>query len=173
MSSRTPAGVVAILLVAFFTDGARAETVAETLARWGLLGTWATDCSRPPSQANHRLSYVARAGGRAFHERNFGNTRDSREIRAAALRPGGLIEVVADFGALGGVRKWTMIKDADGRIEDSRQQQDRRQRRHHRRRPARRRQRSQDRLADTMPGESEGSARGAPGLASRLTGARI
>jgi hypothetical protein len=116
ISSRTPAGVVAVLLVVLFADGARAETVAETLARWGLLGTWATDCSRPPSQANHRLSYVARAGGRAFHERNFGNTRDSREIRAAALRPGGLIEVVADFGTLGGVRKWTMIKDADGRI---------------------------------------------------------
>jgi len=116
ISPRTLAGVFVILLIAFGADGAAAETVAETLARWGLIGTWATDCSRPPSQANYRLSYVARPGGRVFHERDFGSSRDSRELRAAALKPGGLIEVVADFGALGGVRRWTMMKGADGRI---------------------------------------------------------
>jgi hypothetical protein len=113
---RTLAGLAAILLVAFGADGVRAQTVFETVARWGLIGTWATDCTRPASQANYRLTYVARAGGRVFHERDFGDRRDSREIRAATLRSGGLIEVVADFGSLGGMRKWTIMKGADGRI---------------------------------------------------------
>lgn len=116
ISSRTLAGVVTLLLVAVTADGARGETVAETMARWGLIGTWAMDCSRPPSRSNFHLSYVARGEGRVFHERDLGGLRDSREIRAARLRPGGLIEVVADFGKLVGVRKWTMMKGADGRI---------------------------------------------------------
>jgi hypothetical protein len=116
ISSRTLAGLVAVLLLAFGTHGARAETVAETLAKWGLLGTWAADCSRPATKDNSRLSYVARAGGRVIQQRDFGSGRDFREIRAAGLKPGGLIEVVADFGSLGGVRKWTIIKGADGRI---------------------------------------------------------
>jgi hypothetical protein len=116
ISSRTLAGVVAILMVVFSADGAEAQPVAETLARWGLIGTWSTDCNRPPTRTNYRVSYVARAGGRVFHERDFGNRRDSREIRAATVGPGGWIEVVADFGALGGMRKWTMMKGVDGRI---------------------------------------------------------
>jgi hypothetical protein len=62
------------------------------------------------------VSYIARAGGRVFLERNLGNRRDSREIRRAFVAPGGSIEVVADFGSLGGVRKWTLMKGADGRI---------------------------------------------------------
>lgn len=117
ISSRALAGVVVIILLAAFdADAARAQTVAETLGRWGLLGTWATDCSRPPGRGNGYLSYVARGAGRVLYVRNFGNQRDAREIRAAAVRPGGLIEVVADFGAVGGVRKWTIAKGADGRI---------------------------------------------------------
>ncbi len=117
ISSRTLAGVVTLLLVAVTADGARGETVAESMARWGLIGTWAMDCSRPPSRSNVHLSYVARGEGRVFHERNFGGQRDSsREIRAASLKPGGLIELVADFGTIVGTRKWTMMKGADGRI---------------------------------------------------------
>jgi hypothetical protein len=116
ISSRTLAGVVVILLAAFAADAARAQTVAETIAKWGLLGTWATDCSRPPGRTNGYLAYVAGGAGRVLYARNFGNQRDVREIRAAAVRPGGLLEVVADFGAVGGVRRWAIAKGADGRI---------------------------------------------------------
>jgi hypothetical protein len=116
VSMRKPAFALALLAAAFATDAASAQSVAETLGRWGLLGTWATDCGRPPSDRNTYLSYVAVGDGRVRHERNFGKGRDARDVRSAAIRPGGPIEIVADFGSLGGMRKWVMVKGVDGRI---------------------------------------------------------
>jgi hypothetical protein len=85
------------------------------MERWGLLGTWSTDCTQPPGRAGH-LAYVAVERGRVMHERDFGSSRDRREVLMAAVIPGDQIEVFADFGPVGGTRRWVFARGFDGRI---------------------------------------------------------
>jgi hypothetical protein len=109
-----PACIVAGLLVVCHASGANAQTVAGVMEKWGALGSWSTDCSRPPSQSG-RLSYVPAAGGKVVHERDFGSSRDAFDILMAAAMPDGRLELFADFGP-DGVRRWAWVKGPDGRI---------------------------------------------------------
>jgi hypothetical protein len=55
---------------------ASAETVAQTASKWGLIGTWALDCSLPPDRGKGALlAYEVAPGGRVVHRRNFGDVR--------------------------------------------------------------------------------------------------
>ena len=109
---------IAALLAASLAPAASAQTVASTLERWGLFGTWSEDCSRSPSPGQGgRLSYRPLQGGKVLHERDFGTSRDSREILMAAIIPGGPIEIFASFEPVGGMRRWVFVKGADGRIK--------------------------------------------------------
>jgi hypothetical protein len=106
--------IVAGLLAASHAPPASAQGVADTLERWGLLGTWAIDCTRPPSRTNVHLSYVKSGQGSVRHGRDFGKYRDSREVLAATDTLDGMIEVVAEFSL--GARRWSFRKGPDGRI---------------------------------------------------------
>src|SRR5262245_17363457 len=77
---KTTATLAAILSLAHI---AHAESVAETAAAWGLMGTWATDCRLPPSEGNSYLSYAVASGGRLAHERDVGFRRDVAEVLRA------------------------------------------------------------------------------------------
>ena len=114
VSPRMLAGVLTGMLIAAPARQADAQTVGSTLEMWGLIGTWSEDCSRP-GKGGH-LSFVPLQGGRVLHERDFGSSRDSREILMAAIIPGGLLEVFADFRPAGGMRRWVLAKGSDGRI---------------------------------------------------------
>src|SRR6187431_204849 len=69
---------LALVLVALAAPvhAAQAQSIAETLSRWGLLGTWALDCSKPASSSNGNLSYATRRAGQVSHERDFGDRQD-------------------------------------------------------------------------------------------------
>jgi hypothetical protein len=95
--------------------GAQAQTVADTLTRWGLIGTWAIDCSTPASATNGYLIYVARAGGKVVHEREFGDRRDSNDVQQARTGIGGALELVVHFPALNQTRKFTLLMGPDRR----------------------------------------------------------
>ena len=94
---------------------AHAETVAETAAAWGLMGTWAADCRLPPSEINGYLSYAAAPGGRLAHERDFGLRRDVADVLRATLAVGG-IELVVYFPAAAQTRQIIIAKSPDGRL---------------------------------------------------------
>jgi hypothetical protein len=112
------ATVATILIAASHATAARAQTTAQTMEEWGLLGTWAVDCSQPPSARNSYTSYVATSGGEVLQVRHLGRRQDSRRIQAAAVRRDGMIEVVTDFSDLGwGMHKTTFQKGTDGRIK--------------------------------------------------------
>jgi len=73
---------------------ASAESVAATLTQWGLMGTYAKDCSKPASPSNMYSSFVGRADGSAFQSRDFGvgnSSNDSIELEAATIELGGAI----------------------------------------------------------------------------------
>jgi hypothetical protein len=96
-------------------DGAAAQSVADVASRWGLIGTWSLDCSKPASGSNGYLSYAVRAGGKVAHERNFGDRSDTNDVQQARTGHGGTLELVVHFPALNQTRKFTMLMGPDGR----------------------------------------------------------
>jgi hypothetical protein len=107
--------MVAGLLLAWHGPAANAQTVGNTMERWGMFGTWSTDCSRPPDEVG-RTAYVLTPTGKVVHYRDFKNAQDSREVLMTALIPDGRLEIFVDFGETGGLRRWVMLKGPDGRI---------------------------------------------------------
>ena len=114
MSVRILAFLVAALVAP--VQAAEAQNITETLSRWGLIGTWALDCSKPASSGNGHFSYVIRRAGQVSHERDFGDQKDVNEVRQARTGLGGAIELVVQFPELSQMRKISFIMGADGRI---------------------------------------------------------
>ncbi len=113
-SARTLGFVLAVLVAA--SGVARAATTAETLAQWGLLGTWALDCSQPASSSNGYLTYRAAGTGKVFHTRDFGSRQDSNEVVEATIGRDGMLGLVIHFPALAQTRKFVLMKGPDGRV---------------------------------------------------------
>ena len=104
-----------VLLVVLATSEACAETVAQTASKWGLLGTWRLDCSKPASRSDGALQYVVRAG-KLFHDREFGDSRDSSAVILATAKADGSLEIVVNFVSLSQTRQFSFMKGRDGRI---------------------------------------------------------
>ena len=90
------------------------KSVADIASSWGLLGSWALDCTQSVSRQNAYLSYVRRGDG-MVHNRDFGDSRDSNEILQAAISRDGFLELTGHFAGLSQTRRWVLIKK-DGRI---------------------------------------------------------
>jgi hypothetical protein len=93
---------------------ADAQTVAETAARWGLLGTWQTDCSVPPTEKSAAQIYLVR-DGKLFLSRYDGQTGDSNPITSATINTKGEIELVVVFPEFSQKRLNVQAKDSQGR----------------------------------------------------------
>lgn len=107
---RVTSAVVAIVSSLFIASPASAATVAELAIKWGLIGTWALDCSVDADRGNGaRLSYVAR-GGKVFHNRDFGDVKDSQEVTSVRINSDNTLELVVWYTALKQKRQVTMMK---------------------------------------------------------------
>jgi hypothetical protein len=107
---------LALVALAAPIHAAQAQSIAETLSRWGLLGTWALDCSKPASSSNGYLSYAIRRAGQVSHERDFGDRQDVNEVQQARMGLGGALELVVHFPGLSQTRQFTLVMGVDGRI---------------------------------------------------------
>jgi hypothetical protein len=108
---------IALMLAALVasTQIAAAQNPADAARRWGLLGAWALDCSKPASRSNGYLSYVVRTPGKLSHERNFGDASDVNEVQQARTGHGGWLELVVNFPGLAQTRRYTLMMGPDGR----------------------------------------------------------
>jgi hypothetical protein len=91
-----------------------AGTAADAAARWGLLGSWKIDCSAPASVTNGELRFVVRNGA-LFHDRDFGQAKDSNRVVAANVRPDGAIDLVVEFATYRQRREFVFSKGDDDR----------------------------------------------------------
>jgi hypothetical protein len=107
----------ALLLLAVLAtpEAALAQSTVETASRWGLIGTWRLDCSLPASRSDGELKYVVR-GGSLYHDREFGDARDSSLVTSATRKADGSLELVVKFDSLNQTRQFSFIKGGDGRI---------------------------------------------------------
>src|SRR5579871_746004 len=105
---------------AFFlavTSSASAENIAETISRFGLIGTWAVDCSVPPDRGRGtRLIYQTASAGRVIHHREFGDISDDNEVVRAALSDDGTLNLRVVFSLLKQTREYGIVKQPDGTI---------------------------------------------------------
>jgi len=110
---------LALALVFFLAlaPDASAETVAQTVRKWGLLGPWALDCSIPPDRGKGALLvYEVKPGGRVLHRRNFGDVKDENEVLSAVVSDNGILHLRVQFSSLKETREYGMIKQPDGTV---------------------------------------------------------
>ena len=89
-----------ILALALAIAGpAAAQSPQQLATSWGLLGTWAIDCSAPPGDANPHYIYVWRQG-QLFLDRDFGGgKKDSNTLTSLRSPAANQIEYIVSFGA--------------------------------------------------------------------------
>ena len=105
---------MAVLLAC--TLPAPADTVADVTRRWGLIGSWAIDCSAPPSKTRPVLSYDITRDGRVMHRRDFGSGMDEQEIIAAEILTDGILSIRIHFQAFKQTRENGIARQPDGSI---------------------------------------------------------
>ena len=87
-----------VLFLCLASGSARAETVAATMSKWGLIGAWSVDCAAAAGQGTAaKLRYAAKPDGSVFHYRNFGDDKSSDKVKAARITPEDWLELKVFF----------------------------------------------------------------------------
>ncbi|MCW5748549.1 MAG: hypothetical protein KIT36_20335 [Alphaproteobacteria bacterium] len=101
-------------LLAIAPGSASAQSVADVLQQWGLLGTWSADCQAPLSKAP-RVTYVRQPDGNARHVLALGDGRQiDSPVLAARNRPEGGLEVTVNQSQE--VISYVLVRGEDGRV---------------------------------------------------------
>ncbi|MBW7974723.1 hypothetical protein [Bradyrhizobium sp. BR 10289] len=110
-------GIAAAMVWVAFTSAAGAETLAATVEQWGLLGSWAVDCSaRPDRDKGALLTYEIRKDGRVMYGRNFGDAKDENEVVSATVNAEGLLNVMVYFPSLQQTREFGLLLTQEGSL---------------------------------------------------------
>ncbi|MGY8668194.1 hypothetical protein Q3C01_38320 [Bradyrhizobium sp. UFLA05-109] len=110
-------GASAALVWLALIHTAGAETLAATIINWGLLGTWAIDCSLPPGRDKGAvLTYEVRPDGRVMYRRNFGDATDENEVVGASTDADGQLNIMVFFPSLHQAREFGLALQEDGNL---------------------------------------------------------
>src|SRR5712691_11919718 len=106
----------AVVMCCMYSQPAGADNNADAARNWGLIGTWAVECSEPPSRTNIYLKYLVRSG-QLWHDREFGDSSDSNKVIDARIAADGSIEIRVHFAKVEPpqTREWNFVKGPDGR----------------------------------------------------------
>ena len=96
------------------SDGC-AETAAETVHKWGLIGSWSRDCSLAGDRnSDTLLAYELVREGRVVFQRSFNDTSEESEVVAAEVTPDGMLNLRVLFPALRQIRESVLMMLPDG-----------------------------------------------------------
>ena len=94
---------------------ASAETVAQTVQKWGLIGPWSLDCSlKPDRDRGTVLDYEIAGDNRVVHRRDFGDTTDESEVVTAEISADGMLNLRVFFPSLKQTREYGLMMQPDG-----------------------------------------------------------
>ena len=83
---------LATLLALALPLPASADTVAQTVQIWGLIGPWSLDCSlKPDRDSGTVLDYEIVGENRVVHRRDFGGSTDESEVVTAEISADGML----------------------------------------------------------------------------------
>lgn len=108
---------LALLISQFLSFDASAETVAETVSKWGLIGSWSLDCSLAPDPNKGAvLAYEIAKSGRVLYRRNFGKTQDKGEVLRGETSADGSLHLRVFFPTLRETREYGLMMQPDGTV---------------------------------------------------------
>ena len=94
---------------------ASAETVAQTVRSWGLIGSWSRDCSlKPGKNQNTWLIYEIMPDERVVHRRDFGDSSDENEVVGAEVSGDDMLNLRVFFPNFKQTRDYGLMKQPDG-----------------------------------------------------------
>jgi hypothetical protein len=89
-------GFLAVLL-ALSSLPAQAATVADTMTKWGAIGTWRVACDTAATRADGTVRYTTKPGGGVVLSRDFGDGSGRDDVTAARVTPEGWLELKVVF----------------------------------------------------------------------------
>jgi hypothetical protein len=108
------------LAIVFFVplaQDASAETVAQTVRKWGLIGTWSRDCSVAPGKDSLAvLSYAVAANDQVVHRRDFGSVQDENPVVTAEVLADGMLDLRVFFPGFKQTREYGLMRQPDGTV---------------------------------------------------------
>jgi hypothetical protein len=106
---------LAILFLLAFVHDVSAETVAQTVRKWGLIGPWSADCSLPPDRGKGAvLDYEVEGDGRVAMRRDFGDGTDESEVVGAEVSADGMLHLRVYLPSLKQTREYGLLMQPDG-----------------------------------------------------------
>ena len=106
-------------------EAAQAQSVADTIAEFGLIGTWATDCTQPASPSNFLTVYAIKPSGevsRTYYDKP-GHVYDNYKITSVKRQAPDILsyEQVWDFDGspanVAGNRVQVLLNKADDKFQ--------------------------------------------------------
>jgi hypothetical protein len=108
---------MALLLWPALASAAGAATLAATVIEWGLIGSWAIDCSLPPDRGKGAvLTYEIEPDGRVMYRRDFGDGKDESEVVSASADSNGVLNITVFFPSLHQARQFGLLLQKDGSL---------------------------------------------------------
>ena len=108
-------GVLAAVFSLTLVVDASAETVAQTVRKWGLIGPWSMDCSlKPDRDKGTVLTYEVVGDDRVVFRRNFGDGADESEVATAEVSADGMLNLRVFFPSLKQTRESGLMMQPDG-----------------------------------------------------------
>jgi hypothetical protein len=109
--------MVAALVFCLPASLASAETVAETVTHWGLIGAWSLDCALPKDRGKGTLLiYETTADGGVIHVRDFGDAREENKVLSANVSRDGMLNLRIFFPAIKQTREVGFIRLNDDSV---------------------------------------------------------
>jgi hypothetical protein len=106
---------LAALLALTLSRPASADTVAQTVQKWGLIGPWSPDCSLELDRDRGTvLDYEIAGNDRVVHWRDFGGTSDESEVVTAEVSADGMLNLRVFFPSLKQTREFGLMMQPDG-----------------------------------------------------------
>jgi hypothetical protein len=109
--------VATVLALCVLASHALAETVAETVSNWGLIGAWSLDCALPKDRGKGTLLiYETTSDGGVIHVRDFGDAREENKVLSANVSRDGMLNLRVLFPAIKQAREVGFIKLSDDSV---------------------------------------------------------
>jgi hypothetical protein len=107
---------IVLLLASPFTSDAFADSAADVARDWGLLGTWAVDCSAPPVRGRGTIiSYEVTSDGTLVYRRDH-DPSDVNEVAHARVEPDQTLVLSITLPKARQTRENGIAKTEDGSI---------------------------------------------------------
>jgi hypothetical protein len=108
---------VTALALCLSASHASAETLADTVTHWGLIGAWSLDCALPKDRGKGTLLiYETTADGGVIHIRDFGDATEENKVLSASVAKDGMLNLRLFFPAMKQTHELGFVKLNDGEV---------------------------------------------------------